>query len=113
MRGKPVNLQFRSIVVGLIPAYAGKTLHIRFTFFEMWAHPRVCGENKDELESMSEGEGSSPRMRGKQFRTVRVTTVCGLIPAYAGKTARNNVGRVPRGAHPRVCGENNLTDALS
>ena len=51
------------------------------------AHPRACGENVlvggDELE----GEGSSPRVRGKHEEECPPEHQPGLIPARAGKTA--------------------------
>ena len=33
---------------------------------------------------------------------------CGLIPAWAGKTARRWPSSMPQGAHPRVGGENEV-----
>ena len=72
----------------------------------MWAHPRVCGENRGVMTAPNQGGGSSPRVRGKPNRRYHAATVGRLIPACAGKT------RVPRSswliarAHPRVCGEN-------
>ena len=71
---------------GLIPAYAGKTCRVR----------RVVGC----------GEGSSPRMRGKQPKWVGMYIDHRLIPAYAGKTTYVHPQRWPVRAHPRVCGEN-------
>ena len=66
----------------------------------------MCGENKDELESMSEGEGSSPRVRGKRRLIDTHRPARGLIPACAGKTRLPRIPASSSAAHPRVCGEN-------
>ena len=50
------------------------------------AHPRVCGENGQDLASGYPNGGSSPRMRGKPMRNLKQLRTVGLIPAYAGKT---------------------------
>ena len=41
-----------------------------------------------------------------------MSAAVGLIPAYAGKTAYCFLRSARRGAHPRVCGENRLYQAL-
>ena len=70
------------------------------------AHPRVCGENDSLQEGEDEGDGSSPRVRGKlEFMPTLVQTI-GLIPACAGKTMTTKSSTHQAGAHPRVCGEN-------
>ena len=53
--------------------------------------------------------GSSPRGRGKLFLH-NTSCVCNrLIPAWAGKTNQREAGHLPRAAHPRVGGENEVT----
>ena len=52
--------------------------------------------------------GSSPRVRGKLTRPKEATTIPGLIPACAGKTAASPLDCVNVPAHPRVCGENSV-----
>ena len=91
---------------GLIPACAGKTEFRKCARSESWAHPRVCGENRDAHKTATAYMGSSPRVRGKLMMRSGFQFVRGLIPACAGKT--RCLGRVPvlRRAHPRVCGEN-------
>ena len=65
MRGKRIGGDW---ILGLgrnIPAYAGKT-HVLFTTMDgLWEHPRVCGENKVEVDPQVSAPGTSPRMRGK------------------------------------------------
>ena len=45
MRGKLVPDTVNGTCAGLIPAYAGKTMHELIGDRLKWAHPRVCGEN--------------------------------------------------------------------
>ena len=50
--------------------------------------------------------GSSPLTRGKRWRAVRTRCACRLIPAHAGKTARQWTRLLRSWAHPRSRGEN-------
>ena len=50
--------------------------------------------------------GSSPRGRGKPTLVVMYFTLCGLIPAWAGKTRSPTRQAARSPAHPRVGGEN-------
>ena len=71
-----------------------------------WAHPRVCGENK-ELEFYEPAQlGSSPRVQGKPCLRRPGRRTHRLIPACAGKTLALWRFRASFRAHPRVCGEN-------
>ena len=106
VRGKLPAYDQAQITSGLIPACAGKTEFRKCARSESWAHPRVCGENRDAHKTATAYMGSSPRVRGKLMMRSGFQFVRGLIPACAGKT--RCLGRVPvlRRAHPRVCGEN-------
>ena len=106
VRGKQRRSRRRRGGPGLIPACAGKTEFRKCARSESWAHPRVCGENRDAHKTATAYMGSSPRVRGKLMMRSGFQFVRGLIPACAGKT--RCLGRVPvlRRAHPRVCGEN-------
>ena len=91
---------------GLIPACAGKTYRGLEVIWEMWAHPRVCGENGHVGIYVGNDTGSSPRVRGKRMRCAQAECERGLIPACAGKTAGRLHSQRGYAAHPRVCGEN-------
>ena len=106
VRGKLIEYGESALVIGLIPACAGKTGRPRWSALSRWAHPRVCGENRPGLQSHSVSSGSSPRVRGKHQAVHRVVLVHRLIPAYAGKTSSPTPRSSPGRAHPRVCGEN-------
>ena len=73
-------------MVGLIPAWAGKTVCLVCAFSLAPAHPRVGGENPRDHNSAWQVAGSSPRGRGKPFTASNTVSTDGLIPAWAGKT---------------------------
>ena len=90
---------------GIIPAYAGSTLHRSSSGLRCRDHPRVCGEHTVTIQSGTQGQGSSPRMRGAPGRAGHQFDAHGIIPAYAGSTFKQDpLGRIT-GDHPRVCGE--------
>ena len=70
------------------------------------AHPRVGGENERRRRDSIPHPGSSPRGRGKPTLVVMYFTLCGLIPAWAGKTRSPTRQAARSPAHPRVGGEN-------
>ena len=74
-------------------------------------HPRVCGENLNRKLGDRSITGTSPRMRGKPEALLPALIRVRNIPAYAGKTQPHF--HRPRQAeeHPRVCGENNYSNA--
>ena len=86
MRGKARRARFFDVVSGITPAYAGKrTWYIANGQGEQ-DHPRVCGEKKAYKDGKEEGEGSPPRMRGKEKTQHVVVKRPGITPAYAGKS---------------------------
>ena len=110
VRGKLPAYDQAQITSGLIPACAGKTSRHREVFPHRRAHPRVCGENLPLHRPASRQQGSSPRVRGKRDVRLAKARIIGLIPACAGKTLSLDVYNYTRGAHPRVCGENEKPD---
>ena len=105
-RGKQCQPKPQSYSHGLIPAWAGKTESSRSDECDNEAHPRVGGENSRPATPPSTQSGSSPRGRGKHFRSVHRRRRQGLIPAWAGKTFNRELSRINGWAHPRVGGEN-------
>ena len=105
-RGKRVDQGLDGGGRGLIPAWAGKTTAPPFSTRCVTAHPRVGGENGKPTWPAGWGPGSSPRGRGKLGRHRQRLPRVGLIPAWAGKTARSPEPGSRRAAHPRVGGEN-------
>ena len=105
MRGTPVIRIRVPNRTGIIPAYAGNTLIVSFRFRKTWDHPRVCGEHEVVNAPRAVMPGSSPRMRGTHGMTEAAFRTEGIIPAYAGNTARWRHRWPLRRDHPRVCGE--------
>ena len=50
MRGKVDNSSEDVGENGITPAYAGKSLSVRFPRLLLWDHPRVCGEKQIQKE---------------------------------------------------------------
>ena len=65
VRGKPAVGHTQDADTRLIPARAGKTLGALQHGRLRRAHPRACGENEIARAEDVNGNGSSPRVRGK------------------------------------------------
>ena len=105
-RGKHEHARELGVLVGLIPAHAGKTTRPVTPASPSWAHPRSRGENSGGRMSPRTGKGSSPLTRGKPRPQGRQARRQGLIPAHAGKTRASSRRRTGIRAHPRSRGEN-------
>ena len=68
-------------------------------------HPRVCGERAKNIEAWCAAHGSSPRVRGTQWRNVFIYATDRFIPACAGNAFAHSRQTSPTPVHPRVCGE--------
>ena len=109
MRGAQVPHSLQEHGLGIIPAYAGSTSASLTTRTRTGDHPRVCGEHR-ALNALKYGPlGSSPRMRGALDGRELLVDVRGIIPAYAGSTARRASSSWRCRDHPRVCGEHHQT----
>ena len=105
MRGTPTSSIRFPRESGLIPTYAGNTIHMKPNPRRPWAHPHVCGEHLRIRAEPAESLGSSPRMRGTHRVRASSALLSGLIPTYAGNTWPH-AGQAAHGrAHPHVCGE--------
>ncbi len=83
-RGGLCPLGLVSVYMGLIPAYAGRTVVLSLVFDSGRAHPRL--------------RGADHRMPKRFINIFR------LIPAYAGRTRHRPTCLAPSGAHPRLRG---------
>ena len=98
MRGKGGGLPRPRFGGGITPAYAGKRSQGVAALQLGWDHPRVCGEKPELPPAVQRHVGSPPRMRGKGSRMTRATSMVGITPACAGKSARRQAG--PPGPAP-------------
>ena len=92
-------------MAGIIPADAGSTTSSYGISNLRKDHPRGCGEHDDIPARLSNGEGSSPRMRGALSSFILPRPVLGIIPADAGSTNTMMCCPVTCWDHPRGCGE--------
>ena len=88
MRGTLLGIEDKYGVQGIIPAYAGNTVHYGAYFAIGRDHPRVCGEHPTVPATPLPLPGSSPRMRGTLVGHGGIGDGDGIIPAYAGNTFR-------------------------
>ena len=89
MRGTPRAADRMPFDIGIIPAYAGNTRLDPGCMPLYGDHPRVCGEHRQRELRQRRPTGSSPRMRGTPPLFRGQQRWRGIIPAYAGNTARN------------------------
>ena len=105
MRGKDAAGAFRAAAPGITPAYAGKSV----SPIENWRyrrdHPRLCGEKLKTAVKDGVYTGSPPPMRGKVSIIQLPFRLCGITPAYAGKSSGSWCQPLSDRDHPRLCGE--------
>ena len=95
-----------------IPAHAGKTLLGGGTQPPKSEHPRARGENEFIVRHYHDGEGTSPRTRGKPGVVDGAVQNQRNIPAHAGKTRKGGVRVAATKEHPRARGENAVRKAF-
>ena len=91
--------------IGIIPACAGNTNPVVYSWLKHGDHPRVCGEHELTMAPVHVPMGSSPRVRGTQASLCGYQVDPGIIPACAGNTNCSTVCKRASRDHPRVCGE--------
>ena len=69
-----------------IPACAGNRLLCDTAYRSQSVHPRVCGEQRSSLNTLSAAIGSSPRVRGTDERPFFRSDSIWFIPACAGNS---------------------------
>ncbi len=72
--------------VGIIPACAGNRSDKRLCEWLHRDHPRVCGEQVEQVSALGTDMGSSPRVRGTASLEDGVVFRLGIIPACAGNS---------------------------
>ena len=73
----------------------------------------MCGGNQHSVVYMEETTGTSPRVRGKLGFKLGLKSQNRYIPACAGETRSNRFPLPCLTVHPRVCGGNSVTAAIS
>ncbi len=103
-RGGLGNHALHPVGVGLIPAYAGRTIHRRNVYRASKAHPRLRGADDAQSGTRNQSLGSSPLTRGGPKKISDTGSAGRLIPAYAGRTYFTCVTSINSEAHPRLRG---------
>ena len=73
--------------------------------FLLSVHPRACGEQGSASVGPLFGLGSSPRLRGTEFKRSRDEHQVRFIPAPAGNSLVIGTHFASHAVHPRACGE--------
>ena len=110
MRGKLSPCDKVSASRRITPACAGKTRRVLRTTRQCKDHPRVCGENRGLSMDYNSDEGSPPRVRGKLSIRRGSPFRLRITPACAGKTTPSCRLLTEAQDHPRVCGENRISE---
>ena len=67
-------------------------------------HLRVCGADSDQVDSLIDSLGSSPRVRSRLPQAFGLPQILGIISACAEQTSCPAADRSARRDHLRVCG---------
>ena len=86
VRGKHRGTRQRRGRTRITPACAGKTYRSGVERITGKDHPRVCGENRAQLQGLRAAVGSPPRVRGKPYASGQIDSISRITPACAGKT---------------------------
>ncbi len=105
VRGSRVQPTALRVVLGSIPAGAGKPSGNTACPCPGRVDPRGCGEARKEDPETFARMGRSPRVRGSHGHLPRQSPRRGSIPAGAGKPRRYIPPPVGNGVDPRGCGE--------
>ena len=85
-RGKVSGRRHKSLVPGITPAWAGKSLFCFTAAVPIQDHPRVGGEKRTVFTERSVLTGSPPRGRGKVLCGLVIAPGVRITPAWAGKS---------------------------
>ena len=104
VRGKRLLCRRQWVSVGSIPACAGEASMVVQRPACWRVYPRVCGGSPSPRPAARAAAGLSPRVRGKQRRSL-IGAECGRsIPACAGEAPAWYLSRHHVWVYPRVCG---------
>ena len=98
-----------SLLIRIIPAYAGSTPLSTPRTQSMRDHPRIRGEHQPRGFRSAPGLGSSPHTRGARSKTTQSFSLHRIIPAYAGSTLGDWLADAGLADHPRIRGEHSCS----
>ena len=112
MRGKGRDGRLHPALLGITPAYAGKSPARPGPRPWRWDHPRICGEKIVVSRTWCSRSRLPPRMWGKVSSIRDDLARVGITPAYAGKSSSPRLIALLIWDHPRICGEKYPTAVL-
>ena len=110
VRGTAIDGMSIGFMTRFIPACAGNRSNNGPSEFPLTVHPRVCGEQVAVNQLRLDAAGSSPRVRGTVQGHTSAIDNLRFIPACAGNSYQRTCKVQDRPVHPRVCGEQALSD---
>ena len=96
-RGKVRFVLLLAVLVGITPAWAGKSMTAPGRSSRTGDHTRVGGEKNNHIIDNQYGKGSPPRRRGKGGKSFTGNMFTGITPAWAGKARHLSHGLLPCG----------------
>ncbi len=105
VRGTVRSTRYSSTNARFIPACAGNRTSPAPMSTRRMVHPRVCGEQAQDIARDNLHRGSSPRVRGTVYTRLRERSRPRFIPACAGNSRDRTHPDRGTAVHPRVCGE--------
>ncbi len=113
MRGTADPVRSPRAASRFIPAHAGNRRMASSAPAMPPVHPRACGEQGSPRRTGVVDSGSSPRMRGTGQHAGREGVERRFIPAHAGNRNCAQSPAVMSPVHPRACGEQGFSMAMS
>ena len=107
-RGKGRCLLGLPLIVGITPAWAGKSSAGQPSQRVRRDHPRMGGEKQTHPPETGRPLGSPPHGRGKGLSSMDSSSATGITPAWAGKRFSPFGGGWVVGDHPRMGGEKQM-----
>ena len=104
-RGKELSRIDGIHILGITPAWAGKSAWPSAGPDRCQDHPRMGGEKRFRASFSVLPVGSPPHGRGKANAFDITSPILGITPAWAGKRKRCCILQEVHGDHPRVGGE--------
>ena len=105
VRGTGICKIFCTHGLRITPACAGNSDTLPISPIVPRDHPRVCGEQQNQITLVDIFRGSPPRVRGTVPIGMQVVYIFRITPACAGNSSLPSSNRKPMQDHPRVCGE--------
>ena len=104
-RGRFSDKKWRRQASRFTPAYAGKIVPEKPTHSRRQVHPRIRGEDNQNVLANVKSMGSPPHTRGRSDLCLHFPDAHGFTPAYAGKICACRPTRLFSEVHPRIRGE--------